>query len=58
MRAGSNLAGTLVTTARYSPANLAFGTGTDAVRQMCSVVLTRYVGPRDRDGMEGKLETP
>ena len=31
---GSNLAGILVVTARYSPENFALGTGTDAVRQM------------------------
>lgn len=59
IRAGSNLVGTLVVTARYSPANLAFGTGTDAVRQMCSVVFIRYVGALDLDCSPGKeLETP
>ena len=47
-------------TARYSPLNFALGTGTDAVRQIWSVVLVRNVGALDRDdGTPGKeFDTP
>ena len=60
IRVGSSFAGILVVTARYSPLNFALGTGTDAVRHICSVVLVRNVGALDREvGTPGKeFETP
>ena len=44
MYRGSSLMGIRVTTSWYSPANLPFGTGTEAVRQMWSVWSARKLG--------------
>jgi hypothetical protein len=41
IKAVSSLAGILVITARYSPGNLAFGMGTEAVRHRWSDVSVR-----------------
>ena len=43
---GSSIDGIRVVTARYSPGNLALGTGTDAVRHIWSLVSLRNGGTR------------
>lgn len=48
MNEESSFAGTLLTTALYSPLNFALGTGTEAVRQIWSELSERYVGGAPR----------
>lgn len=53
MSALSNVAGMRVTTERYSPGNAPFGSGTDAVRHMCSDVSPKYGEMRTVDRRAG-----